>query len=209
MIRFSFHHVVTLKPIDCLYTPPIIVNFQIWFFWQNFLSNIYTRNLHVTSEYQITRRHQLSPVMHMIFSSLSHEILKNCHFFPIVSSAVLCLPSHECPGYYKSHAHMSSASMVSCLLSECYLVLSVPIIFKLALDCFQKSQCYSWKLGWRLSSLLEQGVGAVLGLAREGVGIGAQGVCVCLCQFSAWMGGILCDEQNVKHWHVEGGKLLS
>lgn len=111
---------------------------------------------------------------------------KNCHFFPIVSSAALWLPSHECPGYYKSHAHMSSASMVSCLLSECYLVLSVPIIFKLALDRFQKLQCYSWKLRWRLSSLLEQGAGAVLGLAGEGVGIGAQGVGVCVCQFSAW-----------------------
>lgn len=44
----------------------------------------------MTSEYQITRRHQLSPVMHMIFSSLSHEILKNCHFFlqfPLLFSA--------------------------------------------------------------------------------------------------------------------------
>lgn len=38
---------------------------------------------------------------------------------------------------------MSSASMVSCLLSVCYLVLSVPIIFKLALDLFQRLQCYS------------------------------------------------------------------
>lgn len=51
---------------------------------------------------------------------------------------------------------MSSASMVSCLLSVCYLVLSVPIIFKLALDLFQRLQCYSWKLWWRVHSLIEQ-----------------------------------------------------
>lgn len=111
---------------------------------------------------------------------------KKLAFFPIVSSAALWLPSHECPGYYKSHAHMSSASMVSCLLSECYLVLSVPIIFKLALDWFQKLQCYSWKLQWSLSSLFEQGVGTMLGLAggrcgRWGLGEERQREFVSVC----------------------------
>lgn len=82
---------------------------------------------------------------------------------------------------------MSSASMVSCLLSVCYLVLGVPIIFKLALELFQRLRRYSSKLWWRVYSLFEQQAETMEGLVgrRRGVWWGkTERVHVYTCQIS-------------------------
>lgn len=158
-------------------------------FW---LSNNREIHLQLLHRGILQRTPALSCNAHDVLQLRTQDI-KNCLFFPtVVSFAVLWIPSHECPGYYKSHAHMSSASMVSCLLSVCYLVLSVPIIFKLALDWFQNLQYYSWKLlveafqsvrarGWNNAGL---GRGKVWGLGFVG-GKGRGGLHLCVCQFTS------------------------
>lgn len=101
---------------------------------------------------------------------------------------------------------MSSASMVSCLLSVCYLVPSVPIIFKLALDWFQKLQCYSWKLWWRFPVCLSKGLEQCRIWQGEGMEIGVwwgktEGVHICVCQLSVWESVLVClDERNSVWW---------